>query len=1363
MILLAVTNYLLGDPMVERFHADPAIQSVELLLQEQLPAAPPADTLAQTQVEAVRRAGIPAPSTQPWTVPVDSPLPAVHLLANGDFVSIVTNGGGGYLAWREVALTRWRADTTLDNWGTWVYLQDRTTGATWSVGRQPTGVAAEDEEIRYYPHMAEFRHRRGPLGVRMTVTVAPSQDVEVRRIDLTNAGDTPMHLRLTSYGEIVLGDGLADLRHQAFAKLFVESECLPGYNALVFRRRPRSGGEPVHQMAHALVRADGGRGVTYTSDRAAFLGRGRTSRRPAALDAGGELNGATGATLDPVMALGCDVDIPAHGEVSLALITTVAETRQQIEEMLGRYQSWSTVALAFSASRNQVDRLLHEQGLRATDVAMFDRLLSLLLYPHAQGRAAAAILAQNELSQSGLWPFGISGDYPILLVRVADTEQGGQLRRFVQAHAYWRRRGLLVDLVIVNEQETNYGQAVQGAIWRLLQRTNAVQALNQRGGIFLLRRDQMRPPEYTLLQTVARVVLDADQTDLTEQFADGAQAPSPLPDLIVSLSPQEAAAPMPPLPRPHDLHFDNGLGGFTADGRDYAIYLEPGVTTPAPWINVVANEHFGFIASESGGGYSWAENSGENRLTAWRNDPVTDMPAEALYLRDEETGEVWSPTPLPAPADAAYSVRHGAGYTEYAHHSHGLAQRVRLFIAPDAPVKYIQVRLRNHLARGRRLTVTFYAEWVLGGEHSVTTPFLTPDFHDADVPYLTVRNPYHAEFGSHHAFLATTKEIHGYTTDRTEFLGRNGDYARPAALRRVGLNDWTQPGRDICGALQVHIDLPPDGEEEFCFVLGQGENAEAAADLVQTYCRPDAAADAWTNTRRTWDELLGAVQVETPDCGMNLVLNRWLLYQALACRIWGRSALYQSSGAYGFRDQLQDVMALVHVRPDLVREQLLRAARHQFVEGDVLHWWHPPGARGVRTRISDDLLWLPYVTAHYVATTNDLDVLSETVPYLDGKVLGPGEEERYSVFQSGVTAGSLYDHCLAALRKGSTRGPHGLPLMGAGDWNDGMNRVGVEGRGESVWLGWFLYATLRAFADVAEVVKRPDDAQALRRQAQALRAALYQHAWDGGWYLRAFFDDGTPLGSVQNRECRIDAIAQSWAVLSEAGDPSRTVQAMTAVEDNLIRENDGLLLLFTPPFDKSRRDPGYIKGYVPGVRENGGQYTHAALWTIWAWAKLGDGDEALRLFQTINPIARADSAAAVQRYKVEPYVISADVYAAPPHVGRGGWTWYTGSAGWMYRLGVEGMLGLRRAGDEVWLDPCIAQDWPEFRLRLQHGDACYRFTVQNPHGVSRGVQSVTLDGRRQPNGRIRLKDDGQTHEVVVELGPDAGEEADTSA
>ncbi|RIK54284.1 MAG: hypothetical protein DCC57_07000, partial [Chloroflexi bacterium] len=1360
MILLALANYLQDERMVARFHADPAIESVELLLQEQVPHAPTVDALTETQATAPLHVGTPAPSVPPWRVPLDSPLPLAHLLANGRFTTLITNSGAGFSTWNKLALTRWRPDPTLDDWGLWIYLQDVATGELWSVGRQPVGAAVEGEEVFFYPHMAEFRHRRGPLGVQMEVTVAPDADVEVRRITLTNSGEETQRLRVTSYAEVVLGDGAADARHPAFAKLFVESEYLPQMNALLFRRRPRASAERPQFMAHALTTATARPVGAYESDRARFLGRGRTPRRPDALTGADWLSGTTGATLDPVMALGEEVEIAPHSMVELAFVTVAGETRQEVQSLLARFQTWTSVALAFAAARSQADQMWREQDLTAEDLAAFDQMLSLLFYPHAAGRADPATLAQNRLGQPSLWPFGISGDYPILLIQLRQAEQGALLRRLIQAHTYWRRRGLMIDLVIVNEEESNYGQAVHGAIWRLLQRMDVDQMLNQRGGIFIVRRDQMRPEEYVLLQTVARVLLNAEQGTLEEQLERLAALPNPLPDLITTLPPEANDGPLPPLARPQDLRFDNGWGGFSPDGREYVVYLEPGVMTPAPWINVIANPDFGFLASESGGGYSWAVNSGENRLTTWRNDPVSDLPSEALYLRDEETGQVWSPLPLPAPAPAPYLVRHGPGYTRYEHHSHGVAQEVRLYAAPDAPLKFARVRLRNHLERGRRLTVTFYAEWVLGVNRALSQSMILPEVSGAGSPVLLATNPYQAEFAGRCAFVAADRPLHGYSADRTEFLGRNGDYARPTALRRVGLSNQVQPGQDPCAVLQVHVDLAPadaegagaeGAEAELLFVLGQGRDAEEARNLVQRHCSLDAAEAAWQATATTWQEMLGTVQVQTPEPSMDLLLNQWLLYQALACRIWGRSALYQSSGAYGFRDQLQDVLALIYARPDLVRAQLLRAARHQFEAGDVLHWWHPPGGRGVRTRISDDLLWLPYVTAHYVAATGDRGVLDESVPFLQGDPLQPDEEERYAEYQAGDHTATLYEHCLRAFAKGITHGPHGLPLMGAGDWNDGMNRVGIEGKGESIWLGWFIYAAARAFADVAESLGRGQDAERLRDQAEKLCQALAAHGWDGQWYLRAYYDDGSPLGSAQNQECKIDSIAQSWSVLSGAAEPARARQAMESVRAHLVKEDARLILLFTPPFNKTRRDPGYIKGYLPGVRENGGQYTHAALWSIWAWTELGDGDLAQSLFQMINPITRADSAVKAGVYKVEPYVISADVYGVAPHVGRGGWTWYTGSSGWMYRLGVEAILGLRRDAQSLWLEPCIPAHWPGFKLTYRLGRTCYCFTVENPDGVQRGETIVSLDGQPLPSGRVPLVDDGQEHQVRVVL------------
>ena len=1364
MILLALGNYLQGNRMVERFHRDLAIQSVDLLLQEQLPALSNVDNLVQAHKIAPQRTREELPRTYSWSVPVDSVLPIPHLLGNGRLATIITNSGSGFSRWNNTTLTRWRPDPTLDQWGVWIYLQELATSDCWSVGRQPlaaspatkneTNDETNYEEVTFYPHMVEFRHRRADLTVQMQVTVAAEADVEIRYLTLTNNGDDAKRLRLTSYGEVVLGDGASDLRHQAFAKLFIESEFLAEYNALLFRRRPRTATEHPPLMAHALVTLNGARTGAFESDRSRFLGRGRTTRNPLVLENSTWLSGSAGATLDPIMALGEEVEIAPHSAVELALLTLAAPTKAEIEKVLAHFQNWSAITRAFTSADSVAVTLLEGQDLGPDDVATFDQLLARLLYSHSSGRAAPAILAANRLGQPGLWRFGISGDHPILLIRLHYQEQSALLRKLIQAHRYWRRRGLLVDLVIANEEESNYGLEMQGAIWRSIQRMGAEPFLNQPGGIFMIRQDQMQPEEYTLLQSAARLVIDAEEGSLEEQMAARTQTPSVLPNLLTTLPP-DANRANSRLARPQNLQFDNGLGGFSPDGSEYVIYLEAGTKTPAPWINVIANEEFGFLAGESGSGYNWAGNSGENRITAWRNDPVSDLPSEMLYIRDEETGRVWSPTPLPAPSGEPYLVRHGVGYTTYEHHAQGLEQRLRLFGTPDAPVKYIQVRLRNHLPHVRRLTVTYYAEWVLGVERSLTAPYILSEYGGDSRAALFATNPYNTEFGDRCAFIATDKLIHGFTTDRTEFLGRNGDYADPVALRRVGLSGAVQPGQDPCAVLQIHINLPPDAEEEFIFLLGQGDNAAHARDLVHSHCTSAAATVAWDATAASWAQILGTVQVKTPEPSMDLLLNQWLLYQTIACRLWGRSALYQSSGAYGFRDQLQDVMALFHARPDLARTQLLRAARHQFAAGDVLHWWHPPSGRGVRTRISDDLLWLPYVTALYVASTGDLSILEERVPFLHGEPLAHGEDERYAEYASNHNADheySFYEHCRRSLLKGTTQGRHGLPLMGGGDWNDGMNRVGIEGEGESIWLGWFLYTTQIAFADVADAQAKPDDALLLRSQAADLQKALEVNGWDGEWYRRAYYDDGTPLGSANNLECRIDSIAQSWAVLSGAANPLRAQQAMNAVRQNLVRQEDQLILLFTPPFNQTRRDPGYIKGYLPGVRENGGQYTHAALWSIWAWAKLGDGNLAHSLFQMINPIRRADSAAKAARYQVEPYVISADVYGVAPHIGRGGWSWYTGSSGWMYRLGIEGLLGLQRNATHLWLDPCIPAHWPGFSLRLRVGRTYYHFTVENPQGVQRGVITVTLDGLPVATERVPLNDDGALHEIVVMLG-----------
>ncbi len=1348
MIFLTLLNALTDNLMVQRFHADPRIQSVELLLQEQIPKTVELQYPSSENTNHIR-SDKPQINTGPWTVAVNAPVPQVHYLSNGRYGVLLTSAGSGYSQWQAVALTRWQADATLEDRGTWIYVRDQESGRLWSIGYQPVCTIADYQNVVFYPHKAEFQRRDQDIVLQMEIIVPTDDDLEIRRIRLTNHGDTPRRLLLTSYGEVVLASQESDQRHPAFNKLFIESEYVPQVNGLLFWRRPRSASEPPIYMIHMLVIEPGGETKPiYETDRARFLGRNCTSAAPDGLNRLDGLSCTTGATLDPIMALGQEIVLESRASIQIAYVTLAAESRVKALALARTYQVWSTLDRAFDLVRHHSELEMRQLNIQSPDIQQFQRMLSALMYPQQGTRASPNVLAENTKGQSGLWAYGISGDYPIILVRIGDETETALVRELLQAHTYWRNRQIKVTLIVLNQRDTGYTQELHNQVHRLIVRMGSETWINRHDGIFLLRGDLLNDGDQALLATSARVFLDGRNGSLAQQLEAVNRQPVYLPGFTASL-PVDVSELTPLLPRPENLLFDNGFGGFTPDGREYVVYRQDGQATPAPWINVIANPEFGFTISESGAGFTWTGNSSENRLTAWRNDPVTDMPAEAIYLRDEETAVVWSPTPLPAGTHEPYLIRHGWGYSTFEHHSHGLKQSTTMFASVNSPVKIVRLRLENTSDRVRRITATYYAEWVLGTMKDVTQQYIIPEFDSAS-QILLFRNPYSIEYGGQFAFITANKAFHGLTTDRAEFLGRLGNYRCPAALERIGLSGTIQAGIDPCAAVQLHVDLYPGGTEEVYFLMGAGDNRKSALELARQYCDPKDIEAAWDAVAVFWKDTLTSVTVQTPDPGMNILLP-WMLYQTLSCRIWGRSALYQSSGAFGFRDQLQDVMALVHTHPQITREHILRAAHHQFEAGDVLHWWHPPSGRGVRTRFSDDLIWLPFVVAYYVSSTGDNAILREEVPFLKGEPLKPEEEERYGYYEATIESYTLYEHCRRALNRGLTAGSHGLPLMGGGDWNDGMNRVGVHGRGESIWLGWFLYATMSRFVSLCEHIEDHVQADIYRRSMEKLQTALEGNAWDGHWYLRAFYDEGTPLGSSQNMECQIDSIAQSWAMISKGAGPERARQAMESVLKRLVNTNDQLLRLFTPPFDKTDRDPGYIKGYPPGVRENGGQYTHAAIWAAWAVAEMGQGDQAGMLFRLLNPIYHSDSPEKAQHYRVEPYVIAADVYSVPPYTGRGGWTWYTGSSGWMYRFGIESILGLQREGNWLRIDPCIPKGWPGFEVSYRFGQATYKIRIENTLGVSRGVRQVTLDGDVLADFRIPLIDQNRQSQVIIHL------------
>ena len=1354
MTIVALANTLLDEVMRRRFHAEPMVQATELLLQERTPRAV---AVARPRAEEVSsqlhvRDYVP-PVLRRFSSPHDL-VPRTHLLSNGRYSVMVTAAGSGYSRWLGRDVTRWREDATRDPYGTYVFLRDVQSGQIWSAGYQPSGVEPDAYDVVYSEDRAEFRRRDGPLSTTLEIIVSAEDDSEVRQVSVTNLGTRPRQIELTSYAEVVLAPAAADEAHPVFSNLFVETEFVAGVDALLATRRPRSSSEKRVWLAHlAAVEGATHGGVQFETDRGRFLGRGHDVRTAGSILDGRPLSNTVGPVLDPIVSLRRRIRLEPGETGRVTFVTMAAESREEVLKLADKYRDPAAFERASTLAWTQAQVQLRHLNIDADEAHLFQRVATRVLYADPSLRAAPEVLQRNRLGKSALWKHGISGDLPIVLVRIDFSDDVEIVRQLVRAHEYWKLKGLEVDLVILNEQGTSYGQELQTTLESLVRTSPAAsrpEEATPRGAIFVLRGDLLSDADRDLLRTVARAVLLSRQGTLAEQVvrhllaAPAAEPPRPV-------QPIPPAVDIPP-PRP-PLEFFNGLGGFGKEGSEYVTILGAGQWTPAPWINVIANRSFGFQVSESGPGFTWAANSRENQLTPWSNDPISDPAGEAIYLRDETSGEVWTPTALPVREDWPYVARHGPGYTAFEHESHGVALELLQYVPKDDPVKISRLKITNRSAVARRLSVTAYVEWALGTSRSRSAPFVLTAL-DSETGAIFARNPWNEDFADRVAFADLGGKQTGWTADRTEFLGRNGSASRPAALARgTSLSRRVGAGLDPCAALQTVVDVPAGATAEVMFFLGQEKDEAAARALVKRYRKADLDA-ALREVSVGWEDIAGALQVRTPDRSMDILLNRWLLYQALSCRVRARSAFYQAGGAFGFRDQLQDVMALTVAAREITREQILVSASRQFVEGDVQHWWHPPSGRGVRTRMTDDLIWLTYATLHYCEVTGDDAILDEVVPFLEGDPLAADEMERFFLPVVSKQSATLFEHCARALDRSLVVGRHGLPLMGTGDWNDGMNRVGYKGEGESVWLGWFLHTNLWELAKVAEKRGEVARAQRWRAHVDRLKAALETAGWDGDWYRRAFFDDGTPLGSAASDECKIDSIAQSWGVISGAADPGRAARAMSAVEEYLVRRGDGLVLLFTPPFDKTPLDPGYIKGYLPGVRENGGQYTHGALWSVIAFAALGEGDKAAELFSILNPINHAGSRAGLYRYKVEPYVAAADVYAEPPHVGRGGWTWYTGSAGWMYRAGVEWILGFRFRGATLHVDPCIPRSWPGYKITFRYHSARYELSVTNPHGSNRGVKRVVVDGKEQPqDGRgIALVDDAATHSIEVQLG-----------
>lgn len=1407
MSFMALNNVLNNNSLQERFHRLPKVKSTELLLQERVPKVVVFDREQQFNMAEVTDEKFNVVVRNYSTAKTE--VPETHILSNGSYSVMISNSGSGYSKKDDMTVYRWREDVTSDSSGLFFYIKNINSNEYWSAAYEPCKDEGDEYEVIFSLDKAEFKRKDGNLLTHTEIAVSNEDNAEVRRISITNHSEHTRIVEVTSYCEITLAPYNADIVHPVFSNLFIRTEYLDNPSCIIGNRRPRAKGQKKPWIMQTVaVEGETVGTVQYETSRLNFIGRGKDLINPAAMENDAPLSNTVGAVLDPIISIRRRIKVKSGETCRIAYTTGVGNSKEEVVELARKYREPQNVNRVFELAWSQTTVELKYLGIKSNQANLYQIMASKILFLNELYRNREDYIKGINKHQKDLWGFGISGDLPIVLVIVQKESDVDVVRQMINAHQYWSIKGLKVDLVIINLEAAAYTQPLQDAIRELITSSHARDKQNQKGGIFLHSRGSMDKDTIDFITAIARLVIIPEKGSLINQIGAGnnendmkkiklhnrdnsvleKEAVNYIRKIAIESSKEANKAGIEKINEKmaanslfnkarkalysmelskelasyyetvdkdvrsggykydvKGLLYFNGYGGFHSEKGTYIIVLNDNKNTPAPWINVISNEDFGFHVSESGSTYTWSRNSRENKITPWSNDPVTDTPGEALYFKDEESSKVWSITPKPLRDKGEYVIEHGFGYSAFIHEAYGIEGHQIMFTPINESCKVCVVTLKNNTDRRRRLSAYYYAQLVLGVVPQQNAQYIST-YIDRDSKFIYGQNPYSEHFGNLKAYLCVIGgKDESFTGNRKEFLGRGESINYPQALKNERLTNTSGAGFDPCLAENIKIDIEPHSEITFVILLGQHESLQHIKEVVKEFGSLSRVNKSLEEVKSYWNNILGRIQVRTPDKSMDLMLNGWLMYQTISCRYWARTAFYQSGGAYGYRDQLQDSMAIGFLEPLFTKAQIIRSAERQFIEGDVQHWWHPVVDSGIRTRFSDDLLWLPFVTIDYIKNTGDYSILREEAGFLKDEPLKEGEDERYKISELSEEKASIYEHCIRAIERGLKFGPHNIPLMGSGDWNDGMSEVGNKGRGESVWLGWFLYDILDDFKELCRYMKDDEKYKRYDEMTHYIRENLDANAWDGSWYRRAYFDDGTPLGSVQNDECQIDSLAQSWGVISGAASRSRALTAMDALEKHLIKEDKGIILLLTPAFDNSKLEPGYIKGYVPGVRENGAQYTHAAVWVIMAMARLGRGDKAWKLFNMINPVNHSNTRLECETYKVEPYVMAADVYMREPHTGRGGWSWYTGASGWMFRVGIESILGLQLKGKKGFsIEPNIPNQWDNYEMKYTRNNCTYNIKV------SRGNdKKVLMDGKELADNIIPYGD-GE-HEVQVTI------------
>lgn len=1344
MIFVSIDNFLKDNSMVKRFHRDPEMKCGELFLQEKIPlraiVAKETENLIRTEEKAkknemniIRRYDERSLS-----------YTKCHVLSSGDYSLMITNRGSGFSKKGDIYINRWREDFLTKSYGNFVYISDLKRNKFWSNTYEPTNVIPEKYKVEFSNHKVDFYRLDGDIETKTEIVLLPEEEGEVRKITIKNIGNEDTLIEITSYLELV-GDKIEnDITHSVFNNLFIKTEICEEIHMLLGERRKRNKNEEkvwVYHMGKIYENAE--ENFQYETNRLNFVGRGKNLRYPNALSKG--LTNTAGVVLDPIMSIGKRVKIKGKESITIYFLTGITDTKENAVNIGKKYsdqgQMERSLELAYTRSQTEIGYL----NLKSNEIRLYQDILNdILLLEGNSKRRYDEIIRKNEKGQNGLWAYGISGDLPLVLVVIKNVDGIDNLKTILRAHEYWTFKGIKIDLLILIEDGNSYYQPLLDNVRDMVYeyRGNFVEI---QGGIFIQNGNDIPLQDKGLFYKWANIVIDSSVGYIKENYKKVG-----IPYKKYNKDPIKYDSSDKNL----ELRFFNGYGGFSQDGREYIIKLNKDINTPLPWINVISNDKFGFIVSERGSSFTWADNSRENKLTPWYNDLAEDPSGEIIYIRDEETGHIWNITPGPIRENEDYIISHGMGYTNFYHDSNGMEQNLTMFVSMEDNIKINYIKIKNNSPFERKLSLAYFARPVLGVEDGKERKHVET-YMDEKKEIFYALNSTNSEFRGSTLYMGSSEKIKSYTGDRKEFLG-SGSFENPEGMKRDSFSNMAGIGMDPCCVINIDLTVPSGKEKELVFLIGESKGVKSGRETISKYKDIGYSKMMLEKAKYFWTDLLTKIQIETPDESMNLLMNNFLLYQTIACRLWARAGFYQVGGAYGARDQIQDSMNCIYVFPELTRKQIILNCRHQFLEGDIQHWWHPDPYsdvhKGIRSKCSDDLLWLPYVLAEYVKITEDYEILNEKVYFIESMPLNEEEYERYEIPDISNVEENVYEHCVKAIEKSLVFGERGLPLMGSGDWNDGMNRVGFKGKGESVWLGWFLISVLEKFIPICEKMNDKEKVSRYKGVINDIKYSIEKNCWDGDWYLRAFFDDGTPIGSKESSECIIDSISQSWAVISGMGDWDRIEKSLNSLEKYLINEDKGMILLFTPPFDNISEDPGYIKSYVPGVRENGGQYTHGAIWVISAFAKTGKGDRTYELFHMINPINHSRSAIECSNYKVEPYVMAADVYNVNPHVGRGGWTWYTGSAGWMYKVGLEDILGFKKEGNRLYINPCIPRKWDKYTIKYRYKNTRYNILIKNPYKVNRGVNYIMIDGNKIAEKYILLQNDGGEHLIEVILG-----------